>query len=131
GAVSGRRWRRPERVCPPWCAGDHRCTARHGYPSGQHRSRMLAWRSWYGRLIATRVEASSGESQLEIRAVAKLDDDEQVAHEQAQLLAVRIDQVIRDVLGTPTTPDAAANRPAIAGDLIHPAPTRHGDWPRV
>ena len=96
--VTGRRWRRPPRTCPTWCAQDHQCTARLGHPAGEHRSDPLRWRLRYGSLVATRIEGVDGAGRLEVRVVARLATDECQARAQAQRLAVRIDLAVRDSL---------------------------------
>lgn len=110
--ITSRRWRRPPRRCPEWCARDHQCTARHGYPSGEHRSDPLRWRTAYGTLVATRIETIQGEGRMEVRAVAKLPADQGLARRQAQQLAVQIDLAIRDVLRLLPLPETSA-RPAL------------------
>jgi len=107
-SVTGRRWHRRPRSCPPWCAKDHQCTARVGYPSGEHRSDPYRWRLRYGTLVATRIEDLSGQGRLEVRCNVHLAADEDLARRQAQQLAVRIDQAIRQVLGLSTTPAGPA-----------------------
>jgi hypothetical protein len=104
--VTGRRWRRPPRECPPWCAADHRCTARLGYPSGEHRSEPITWRTPYGLLIATRVETIQGTGHLDLRATVRLPDNDEAARGQAQLLPVGIDLTIRAITGQPILPTA-------------------------
>lgn len=121
--LTGRRWRRPPRRCPEWCAQDHQCTAGYGYPSGEHRSDPLQLfehhplegrrgRPRYGTLVATRIEDRHGRGRLEVRANVRLAGDAELARHQAQQLAVRIDAAIRDALGLPTTPAGPA-RPAV------------------
>jgi hypothetical protein len=110
--VMGRRWRRPPRRCPPWCTADHRCTARHDYPSGEHRSQPITWRTPYGRLIATRVETVAGVGHLELRATVRLPADEEVARRQAQHLPIGIDLTIRAITASPTLPTTPTNAAA-------------------
>ncbi len=87
--VTGRRWRRPDRRCPDWCASDHTCTARHGYPSGQHRSPPTTWEFPWGRLVATRVAAFHRRPSLELRVVVHLDGlDDDHAIEQAMYVPI-------------------------------------------
>ena len=100
-ATTGRRWRRPPRVCPPWCPGDHRCTARHGYPSGEHRSEPLRVETSWGVLVATRVQALGDMgSRLEVRLQVRLAAAEEVAHHQAAEVASEIDTAVRAALAT-------------------------------
>ncbi len=96
--VTGRRWVRPSRGCPDWCAKDHTCTAKNGYPSGQHRSKPITIRAQYGVLVCTRVQDLGGRSRLEIRAGVDLDPDDGNARWQAQHLAAGVDMTIRAVL---------------------------------
>jgi hypothetical protein len=107
GEKTGRRWRRPARECPWWCAGGHQCTAQHGYPSGEHRSTPEAWTTTYGRLVATRVETIDGRGRLELRGVVRLPVDEADAHEQAARLAIEVDLTIRAVRGDDLRPPYA------------------------
>lgn len=106
-AKSIRRWRRPDRVCPPWCAGDHQCTARYGYPSGEHNSGPMSWTTRYGGITAARAERLSGDGWLDIRVVVRLADHPVAAHRQASRLTVAVDRAIRSVLGLPTSPRQA------------------------
>jgi hypothetical protein len=103
--ITGRRWRRPARQCPWWCAGGHQCTAQHGYPSGEHRSDIKAWRTRYGRLTVTRMQDQQGIGRLDIRAVVYLPADEQESHRQASRLAVDVDLAIRAVTAVEAAPD--------------------------
>lgn len=119
--TTGWRWRRPERKCPWWCAGDHQCTARHGYPSGEHRSDVMAWNTRYGKLTAARTEQISGSGWLDIRVVVRLDDDQDQAHRQASRLAVDVDLAIRAVMGVSVPPPGATQPGAIT-----PPPQRVG-----
>jgi hypothetical protein len=97
--TTGVRWRRPARRCPDWCARDHTCTARHGYPSGEHRSPPTVWDVPYGRLVATRVQAADGAVRVELRASVGLDPtDVHVAQRQGAYLPVVVDLGIRTVL---------------------------------
>lgn len=102
-SVTGRRWQRPQRECPYWCAKDHRCTAQHGYVSGEHRSDPLTWQLPYGRLVASRVATTppAPRDRLEVRATVWLPGDEQTASEQAYRLVASIDRAIRAVLRLP------------------------------
>ncbi|SBT63107.1 hypothetical protein GA0070622_0060 [Micromonospora sediminicola] len=97
--VTGRRWRRPARRCPEWCAQDHQCTARQGYPSGEHRSDTMTWRTRYGRLTAVRTEGMTGVGWLDIRVAVRLPADVVDAQRQASRLAVQVDLAIREVVG--------------------------------
>jgi hypothetical protein len=94
----GLRWTRPARECPDWCAKDHRCTAKDGYPSGEHRSRPITIQAPYGVLVCTRIEQLGGRSRMEIRINVDLDPAEETAHRQARHLAVGIDLTVRAVL---------------------------------
>jgi hypothetical protein len=95
--ITGRRGR-PARVCPEWCAKNHQCTARNGYPAGQHRSAPLTWTTPYGTFVATRVQTIDGEPRMELRIVAGLDRDEHTARAQAQQLATHVDRAVREIL---------------------------------
>jgi hypothetical protein len=95
--VTRRRWRRKPSECPWWCAADHRCTARLRYPSGEHRSHPLTWRTPYGVLIATRVQTLGGTPHLDLRASVQLPADEDVARWQGQHLPVGVDLTIRAI----------------------------------
>lgn len=108
--MTGRRWRRPKRVCPWWCAQDHQCTAQHGYPSGEHNSGIMSWNTRYGRLTAARTERLAGDGWLDIRVAVRLADDVDTAHEQASRLAVDVDLAIRGVLAIPT-PSPGSTQP--------------------
>ncbi|MEU0155616.1 hypothetical protein [Micromonospora fulviviridis] len=61
----------------------------------------MTWRTRYGRLVATRIEDIDGNGRMEIRVSARLDVDERVARVQAQQLAVRVDEIVREVMGLP------------------------------
>ena len=95
--TSGRQWRRKPQECPWWCASDHRCTARLGYPSGQHRSEPITWPTPYGSLVATRAQTLSGAPYLELRASVRLSTVEDTARWQGQHLPVGVDLTIRAV----------------------------------
>lgn len=97
-SATGRTWFRGNRECPTWCAAGHRCTARLGYPSGEHRSEPAAWPSPYGGLVATRIETINGVGHIELRLSARLDRDEATASRQAHLLAAGVDLTARAVL---------------------------------
>jgi hypothetical protein len=73
--VTGRKWKRPPRECPPWCARDHRCTAQYGYPSGEHRSPASTWTPGYGRMVAARIRNIEGSEQLELTTRVTLSQD--------------------------------------------------------
>ena len=137
--ITGRRWRRPPDKCPPWCAADHRCTARLRYPSGEHRSQPLTWRTPYGLLTATRVETITGAGHLELRAAVRLPTDDDTARWQAQHLPVGIDLTIRAITTDPTLPTTPSNaaaalpaapripaqsRPATSASMGLPVPAR-------
>ncbi|MGI5178694.1 hypothetical protein ACQEVZ_20395 [Dactylosporangium sp. CA-152071] len=97
-SATGRTWFRRHRECPDWCAAGHRCTARLGYPSGEHRSAPMSVRAPYGSLVATRIETISGVGHIELRLSARLDRDEVTASRQAHLLAAGVDLTARAVL---------------------------------
>jgi len=113
--ITGRRWHRPELVCPPWCAGDHQCTAQHGYPGGEHNSGPMSWNTRYGRLTAARSERITGDGWLDIRAVVRLADDVTTAQRQASRLAVDVDLAIRSVLGLPVSTQPTSLRQLMSG----------------
>ena len=97
--ISGRRWRRPSRLCPPWCAQDHTCTAQFGYPTGEHRSPVTTWRTPYGVLIATRVEGIDGRARIELRAQVRVDSgDDELALRQGVYMPIAVDLTIKTVL---------------------------------
>lgn len=97
--VAGRRWRRPARQCPGWCAGGHHCTAQHGYPGGEHRSPVTTWAPPYGALIATRVQRIDGPPRLELRVQVNLDDhDDGLALAQGMHTPIVVDLAVRTVL---------------------------------
>lgn len=98
--VSGRHWIRPERECPAWCGGGHHCTARHDYPSGEHRSRPLTVARRWGAMVVTRVLAIGGRGRLEIRLQVNLAASETVAHGQAAQVAEEIDLAVQSALLT-------------------------------
>lgn len=98
--TTGWHWRRPARTCPWWCAGGHQCTAQHGYTSGEHRSAPMAWRTRYGRLVATRTEQASGGGWLDIHVSVSLAADQDAAHKQASRLTTDVDTAIRSALGS-------------------------------
>jgi hypothetical protein len=112
GETTGRRWTRPGRGCPDWCAKDHTCTARSGYPSGQHRSRPITIRAQYGVLVCTRVQDLGGKSRMEIRVGVDLDGDEDRARWQTRHLAAGVDMTIRAVLSGEVG-DWFGNRPGL------------------
>src|SRR5947208_16896324 len=88
------RGRQPK-TCPvDWCAGGHRCTA----PHGEHRSDPQAWRTPYGTLVITRIRRADGIDFVEMRAVARLPADQEVAKDMARALATSVYVTIRDVL---------------------------------
>jgi hypothetical protein len=118
--VTGRRWTRPKRVCPDFCARDHTCTAQHGYPSGEHRSPNRTDRADWGAATYTRVEHIDGTASLEIRLRVKLSPVRALATIQALFY--------RTVLGHAVNPAAlvAAEqaRLASAGATLGAAPAR-------
>lgn len=96
--TAGRSWRRPARQCPSWCAKGHRCTAQHGYPSGEHRSEPLVWATEYGKLLATLAQHGAAPvGYLEVRAAVELPAAGELARWQAQRLAVGVDLTIRAI----------------------------------
>ena len=92
---SGRRWRRPPQTCPDWCGGGHLCSARLGYPAGEHRSEPITVRTAYGVLVITRVLSIGGRGRLEPGLQVDLDADEQLAEAQAVRVAEEVDQAVR------------------------------------
>jgi len=97
--TTGLRWLRPARRCPDWCARGHTCTARHGYPSGEHRSPPAIWDVPYGRLVATRVQGVTGAVRVELRVSVGLDPaDAYVAQRQGAYLPVVVDLAVRTLL---------------------------------
>lgn len=101
--ATGRRWRRPPRTCPDWCGSrhgrEHLCTARYGYPSGEHRSPPLRVVTSWGVLVATRVQGiSDPASRLEVRLQVDLAHDEQLAHAQAAQVAAEVDLAVQCAL---------------------------------
>lgn len=98
---TGRRWRRPPRECPDWCARGHACTAQHDYPSGEHRSTPLRVETSWGVLVATRVQGiTDPASRLEVRLQVALAVDEPRAHVEAVRVAEEIDTAVRVALAT-------------------------------
>jgi hypothetical protein len=125
--VTGRSWRRRRQECPWWCAGGHLCTARLGYPSGEHRSEPLSWRTGYGVLVVTRVQTVAGAPHLEMRASVRLSTDEDVARWQGQHLPVGVDLTIRAVLAPIELTDTGQGQENVVGSrrcgpLLPPAP---------
>jgi hypothetical protein len=97
--VTGRRWKRPPRGCPDWCAENHTCTAQYGYPNGEHRSPPTTWRTPYGVLVATRVQGVDGAPRLELRVQANLSPGNgNLAFAQGVHLPVAVDLAVRTVL---------------------------------
>lgn len=96
--VTGRKWKRPARECPPWCAGDHRCTAQHGYPAGEHRSPASTWTAGYGRMVAARTRRIDGTEQLELTVRVTLSADGNTALAQGINLPLVINEAIRACL---------------------------------
>jgi hypothetical protein len=86
--------------CPPWCGGGHLCTARYGYPRGEHRSEPITVRTPYGVVVCSRVQSISGRGRLEIRLQVDLDPDERRAGVQAVQVAEDVDQAVRVALVT-------------------------------
>ena len=94
--ASGWRWQRRPLTCPAWCARDHRCTARHGYPSGEHRSEPMIWTTGYGSVATTAVQHIDGAARLELRTTVRLDPA--TAGVVATALPAGVDLMIRAVL---------------------------------
>jgi hypothetical protein len=95
---TGLKWKRPQRECPPWCARDHRCTAQHGYPSGEHRSPGDIWRQDYGRILATRTLNQAGRTDLDLTIRIRLADDGNTALAQSINLPLVVNEAIRTCL---------------------------------
>jgi hypothetical protein len=93
-------WRRHPRTCPTWCARDHRCTARHGYPSGEHRSTPTTFTTGYGAITATRVQTLTGRASVELRVCAGLDSVDATATDQSRMLVAGLDLTTRAILAT-------------------------------
>ena len=102
GLITGMHWRRPPRACPPWCAGDHRCTAQHGYPAGEHRSADITVRMPYAAIVCTRVERIDGAAWLEARIRVGLPAGEAAAGRTAVLVMDEVDRAIRDAVWAAT-----------------------------
>jgi hypothetical protein len=93
-------------ACPPWCAGGHRCTARFGYPRGEHRSRPVTVRTGYGVVVCTRVQNVDGRGRLEIRLEVDLPSEESLAEVRAVQVANGVDRAVRYALATGDRPPA-------------------------
>lgn len=126
--VTGRRWSRPKRVCPDFCEKDHRCTAQHGYPSGEHRSMDETERAAWGSATYTRVETIDGVASLEIRLRVKLSSVRPIAKLQALFYRIVLSRAVapahlvaieqsRLVLAGQALPEVEAQRarPALPG----------------
>lgn len=102
--VTGLRWKRPARACPNWCAKDHTCSARHGHPSGEHRSTPHRWNTTYGSLVGTFLQgigtsAAPGRPFLELRASVQLaPEDDRLALLQGTHTPIAVDLAIRVTL---------------------------------
>jgi hypothetical protein len=118
---TGIRWKRPARTCPSWCAGDHRCTARPRYPSGEHRSPGDVWRRGYGRILATRALDLSGRTELDLTIRVRLSDDGDTALAQGISLPLVVDGAILtclaevDLMIRHRTTLAGSGHPSITG----------------
>jgi hypothetical protein len=100
-----RVWHRRRPACPDWCTKDHRCTAKSGDPTAQHRSRELVRRTRYGSLVATRTHVVGGSPRVEVRLIVDLPrDDDAAARQRAIETLVAIDQAVRRVRGEPVEP---------------------------
>lgn len=95
---TGMHWRRPARECADWCRKDHSCTAQHGYPAGEHRSRTALWTPPYGHLHTTRVQTMQGQDFLNLGVSVRLHPDVQVAMAQFTFLPIAVDLAIRNTL---------------------------------
>ena len=84
--------------CPIWCAGGHRCTVRHGYPHGEHRSAPITVRTSYGVVVCTRVQNIAGRGRLEIRLQVDLPSQEYLAEARAVEVANSVDRAVRHAL---------------------------------
>ncbi|GGK38134.1 hypothetical protein GCM10010124_33690 [Pilimelia terevasa] len=102
--MTGRRWRRPPRTCPPWCPQDHRCTARHGYPSGEHRSAPIIWHTRYGAIHVAAVAPLTGSPRIEVTTVIRLDPDRY--RQAARALVPTLDTAVRTVLAAASSTGA-------------------------
>jgi hypothetical protein len=84
--------------CPRWCGGGHRCTVRHGYPHGEHRSAPITVRTSYGVVVCTRVQNIAGRGRLEIRLQVDLPSRECLAEARAVQVAGAVDRAVRHAL---------------------------------
>jgi hypothetical protein len=112
---TGTRWLWPVRGCPAWCARDHRCTARHGYPSGEHRSMPDTRQTGYGSIIVTGVQTIGGARRLELRLTVAVPAESTTDH--VRMVPTAVDLAVRAVLATPTRqppPARAAGRKELA-----------------
>ncbi|GGJ93860.1 hypothetical protein GCM10010123_24660 [Pilimelia anulata] len=91
-----RHWMRARPSCPSWCPQDHRCTARHGYPSGEHRSAPIIWHTGYGAIHVAAVAPLTGTPRIEMTTVLRLDPDRYTDH--ARALVPSVDRAVRAVL---------------------------------
>lgn len=67
---TGRRWKRPARHCPDWCAGSKTwCAAREGYPNGEHRSAPLRLRARgpLGAVVSLARPVDAEQAAIEVR----------------------------------------------------------------
>lgn len=96
--LTGRRWRRPEQRCPGWCDKGHKCTAKDGYPGGEHRSPTSQWKPWYGQLTATRVQTIAGRQMVDVHAVVDVHGITPLGTVQALTVPVVVDLAVRTAL---------------------------------
>jgi len=109
---TGRTWRRPDRRCPDWCAQDHTCTARHGYPSGEHRSPPTVWAMPWGGLTATRVAPVGRSPYLELRLSVELAaDGSALSLDQSCWLPIAINEAVTATLAELAARHQLTNHP--------------------
>lgn len=125
--ATGRRWRRPARRCPVWCAAGHHCTAQHGYPSGEHRSVTATLREPFGCVVASRVQGLAGPTQVEMTVRVSLAGEEATAVRQG----VGVPMVVAEAITAYLLEEEAMNRvtartavTARAPLEVHSAPAR-------
>jgi len=116
--VNGRRWRRPKRECPPWCAQNHTCTARSGYPSGEHRSPITTRTHRWGRSTATRVQHVEGRAWLSSNISVELSSDPLLAAAQAGFVHLAVEHAVSATLGE--LEEAAIRVACVAGAALPP-----------
>ncbi len=95
---------------PVWCAADHSCTAE--WAEGKHRSEPASWVTAYGLIIATRTQTIRGRSQVELRAVVNLDQDEVTSRSQMTRVVVGADLAVRKAIGGRSAVRRAVHPPA-------------------